>query len=251
MLSSSWKVVVLCFIVITGSLCLQAQTTYHLHDDSGVLQLKTAGPDRASIAVLSQNLKGVVTGEYLIQQFPTASGVPNSRGLIPSGSTVNFTLWMRKTASAGTMFPRAKLFRNGTSGTQICSRTGSTALTTTLTKLTFSCTTSSNITFASSDTLLLWVGINLTATTTSSVMGQLSVEGLLNGNSDSQVVVHARVLGVAPLGLVEAEQRLVPQAAAGHVDAERELGCGLIWFAVARARHERQGAGQHGRQDGE
>ena len=40
------------------------------------------------------------------------------------------------------------------------------------------------------------------------------------------------LLGIEPLGLMEAEERLAPQAALGHVDAEGELRSG----ALARGR---------------
>ena len=70
-----------------------AQTaTYHLHKEasstSGLDQLKAAGPDGASMALLSSNLQNAAVGEYLIQGFDTQSGVPNAGGVIPSGSTL-------------------------------------------------------------------------------------------------------------------------------------------------------------------
>src|SRR5580693_790282 len=51
----------------------------------------------------------------------------------------------------------------------------------------------------------------------------------------AEVVVHPRVLRVRALGLVEAEERLAPQPAPRHVDAERELGRGAIGLAIAGA----------------
>jgi hypothetical protein len=42
--------------------------------------------------------------------WDTQSGVPNQAGVILQGSLVSFTLWMRKSAKWGTVFPRAELF---------------------------------------------------------------------------------------------------------------------------------------------
>src|SRR5207302_5550622 len=118
----------------------------------------------------------------------TQSGVPNVSGVIPAASTVTFTLWLNKTASVGTMFPRAKLNLNSATGTSLCSTTGATALTTTLTKYTLTCTTAANISMATTDRFYLWVGVNLTATGSSNFQGSLNIEGTLNGNYDSLVV---------------------------------------------------------------
>src|ERR1041385_8046072 len=87
------------------------------------------------------------------------------------------------------MFPRAKLRVNNSAGTLLCTATGTTAITTTLTKYTISCTTSANISMAASDRFYLWVGVNLTATSTSTFAGELDVEGTLNGNFDSQITL--------------------------------------------------------------
>lgn len=181
-------------VLVGGALTpLFAQTTYHLHDDSGTLQLKTANPDTAAVALSSQDIKNLSPGEFIINQFPTAAGVPGTAGVILSGSTVTFNLWMKVTSTAVSSFPRAKLFLDSTSGTQLCAKTGTTALTTTVTKYTLSCTTSANITLTASDTFLLWVGFNTSTKTTSSLIGQVDVEGTLNGHYDSTVAVPAIV----------------------------------------------------------
>src|SRR5688572_15739332 len=72
---------------------LWAQTaTYHLHKDAssttGLFQLKVPGPDATSLAIQTIDLKNKPTGEYVIKQFDTQSGVPNAGGYIPSGSLV-------------------------------------------------------------------------------------------------------------------------------------------------------------------
>ena len=184
--------ILLCFCVAGRS---NAQTaTYHLHKEasstSGLDQLKTAGPDGTTASLLTSNLQNAAVGEYVIQGFDTQSGVPNAAGVIPSGSTVTFTLWMNKTANVGTMYPRAKLLLNSSSGTPLCTATGTTAVSTTLKKLAISCTTSANITMTASDRFYLWTGINLTTgSSTSAFQGNLNIEGSLNGNYDSQIVV--------------------------------------------------------------
>src|SRR5882762_1736756 len=171
-----------------------AQTaTYHLHREASAItaaddKLLTAGPDAASLAITTA-LTGKAAGEYLIKEFETQTGVPATAGAIPSGSTLTFNLWMRKTANVGTVFPRAKIRLNNASGTLFCTATGTTALTTTVTQLTFSCTTSANITMTASDRSYLWVGVNLTATSSTAFSGELDVEGTLNGNYDSQITL--------------------------------------------------------------
>ena len=172
----------------------QAQTaTYRLHRETSttanLFQLKTANPDAASLAIQTVNLKSVATGEYIIKAFDTQAGVPNASGVIPAGSTVTFTLWMVKTASAGTMFPRVKLNVNSAAGASICTVTGTTALTTTLTKYTLTGTVPTTVSMTTSDRFYLWVGVNLTATSSVNNKGELDVEGTVNGNFDSLITV--------------------------------------------------------------
>lgn len=172
--------------------------TFHLHKEasstSGLFQLTTSGPDGTSLAIQTVDLKNQSVGEKLIKAFDTQSGVPNTAGAILSGSTVSFTLWMKKTANVGTMYPRAKVFLNNSGGTNLCTTTGTSAIGTTLTKYTLSCTTSADIPTTASDRFYLWVGVNLTAgSTTTTFNAELDVEGTLNGNYNSLVSI--------PLGL--------------------------------------------------
>jgi len=171
-----------------------AQTApYRLHKEASTVntsfnELLTAGPDAGSVA-LTSSLTGKTAGEYVIKEFETQTGTPNAAGVIPSGSTLSFSLWMRKTASVGTVFPRAKIRLNTASGTLLCTATGTTALTTTVAKQNLSCTTSANVTMAATDRFYLWVGVNLTATSSSSFSGEADIEGTANGNFDSQITV--------------------------------------------------------------
>jgi Glucodextranase, domain B/IPT/TIG domain len=171
-----------------------AQTaTYHLHKEASTItatddKLLTAGPDATSLAITT-TLTSKAAGEYLIKEFETQTGVPNTAGIIPSGSTLTFNLFMRKTANVGTVFPRAKIGINNAVGTVLCIATGTSALTTTVAQKTISCTTTTNIAMTATDRFYLWVGVNLTATSATAFNGELDVEGTLSGNFDSNVVL--------------------------------------------------------------
>jgi YD repeat-containing protein len=184
-------VILFCFLF---SCFATSQTaTYHLHKEASTItttfdQLKTAGPDAASVA-LTTTLTGKAAGEYVVKEFETQTGVPNLSGVIPSGSTLTFSLWMRKTANTGTVFPRAKIRLNNATGTLLCTATGATALTTTVANQSISCATTANISMAATDRFYLWVGVNLTVASATAFSGELDIEGTLNGNFDSQITL--------------------------------------------------------------
>lgn len=134
-----------------GALAASAEAqsvVYHLHGNasatSGFKQLQAAGPDAAQSVLQTAALQGAGVGEKQIAQFDTVSGVPNTAGKIPTGASVGAVVWMRKTANFGTMFIKVRF--NSSSGTSLCTATGTTALTTTLTAYNLSCTTTANIT---------------------------------------------------------------------------------------------------------
>jgi YD repeat-containing protein len=194
MARTKWNIIFYLILTFVLSNYVQAQTaTYHLHKEASstatLFQLKTAGPDGTSLAVQSANLKNSAAGEYLIKAFDTQSGVPNTAGVIPAGSTITFTLWMKKTTTSGTLFPRAKLRLNSATGTLLGTATGTTALTSTLAKYTLTVTTAANISMTAADRFYVWVGVNLTVAPTSNTNAEADIEGTLNGNYDSQVVV--------------------------------------------------------------
>ncbi|MGH9331934.1 MAG: beta strand repeat-containing protein [Vicinamibacterales bacterium] len=170
-------------------------TTYHLHSESSsvnpiYLQLKTAGPDPASVAYQSGDLKGMSPHSSGMRIFETQAGVPGLGGTIPSGSTITFTLWMKKTASFGTMYPQASMKLNDSFGVFFCQATGTSALTTTLTAYEISCPTGSTINMATTDRLWLAAGYSMTVGPgNKSVKVELDIEGTLNGPYDSRVVV--------------------------------------------------------------
>ncbi len=194
MLRMGWKLFFSLTLLLALALCVQAQNaTYHLHKEAsattGLFQLKTAAPDGTSLAVQSANLKGLAAGEYLVKAFDTPAGVPGTAGNIPSGATISFSLWMRKTTTGGTIFPSAKLRLNNATGTLVATATGATALTSTLAKYTFNATTSTNISLSASDRFYVWVGVNMTVAPTTNTTAELDIEGTLNGNYDSLVVI--------------------------------------------------------------
>ena len=190
----SWCTSALAMIVsafIAAPLC--AQTTYHLHDEpsstAGLSQLKTAGPDVARVVTRTANLKKQPAGAATIRTFDTQGGVPNRGGVIPGGSTVTFTIWMKKSTAAGTVFPKASLGLNVPVTTSLCEGTGTTALTTTLTAFTFSCTTASPIVMQTTDRLTVAAGYSMTVGPGNKNMKvRLDVEGKLNKSADSRVV---------------------------------------------------------------
>jgi hypothetical protein len=168
-------------------------TSYHLHKEASTIatsfdKLLSTGPDAASTAFTAA-LKSKAAGEYVIKEFETQAGIPSAAGVVPNGSTLTFNLWMRKTANVGTVFPRAKVRLNSATGTLFCTATATSALTTTVTHLAFSCATSADIPMAAADRFYLWVGVNLTGTSTSTFNGELDVEGTLSGNFDSQITL--------------------------------------------------------------
>ena len=176
----------------TIAVAVHGQTaTYHLHGENsgGIYQLKTAGPDAPSSVLQSINLKNANNGDYVIAGFTTLSGVPNISGTIPAGSSVSVSVWLRKSSSQGAMYPRAKLYLNSASGPLVTVLTGSTPLTTTLTKYTFGMTLSSNVSMSATDRFHLTVGVTVTAKSAQNNFAELGVEGTLNGNYDSVLTV--------------------------------------------------------------
>jgi YD repeat-containing protein len=169
----------------------QAQTTYHLHNEpSGSRKLlQTANPDVASVAIQTANLHGTGTGEKLIKEFDTQAGVPNLGGVIPSGSTVTFRIWIKRTGSGGTLRPLLKLFLNNSSGTLLCSATSTTAIGTSFgaNPTTLMCNTSANVTLVSTSRFYAWIGANMTADSSTSFVAEVDIEGTASGNFDSRI----------------------------------------------------------------
>src|SRR5579859_8177909 len=222
----SWRIPSLFAVLILALPLAQSQTaTYHLHKEASTIntsfdQLKTTGPDASAIA-LKTALTNQPAGDYVIKQFETQTSIPNAPGVIPGGSTMSFSLFMRKTSSPSgvTVKPEAKLKLNSATGTSLCSVIGSTALTTTVTKMTFTCTTptGTGITMTASDRFYLWVGVNISAKSSSTYSGELDIEGTLNGNFDSTITVKVPSAGLTPTSLSFANQIVNTTSAAQAV----------------------------------
>ena len=147
-------------LVIFPSVGAAQTTTYHLHDETSgdfcCRALKTSGPDVAAVALQSGDLKNHGQGTETLRLFQTIDAAAGA-GTIPAGSSVPFTLWMKKTANWGVIYPSVSLSLNGT--TSICSQVGGGEITTSLTTpLNFSCSINSGIPKAATDKLRLVVG---------------------------------------------------------------------------------------------
>jgi YD repeat-containing protein len=193
--NSPMGVLMLVLAVLAASgLSAGAQTTtaYHLHNEGsatlGLLQLKTSGPDVATVAIQWNDMKNQPAQDAFIRTYDTQPGVPSLGGVVPSGATVTFTLWMRKTAAFGTVFPRAQLRVSGGSAPLFCAANASTALTTTLQAFTFSCTTTAAIAMSTTDRLTVSAGFHMTAGPANhSMRVELDYEGM-SPSTDSYVV---------------------------------------------------------------
>jgi YD repeat-containing protein len=186
------------FVVIGWPRVGAAQTTqtYHLHKEVSSTnstwdQLKPIGPDGTSIAIASADLKNTTATEAVIKRFDTQAGAPGQGGVIPANSSLSFTVFMSRTGTTGTFFPRFKVFVNSESGTPLCTATGTSALTTSTVQVNINCQTgSSPIVMTSTDRFMLWTGVSITAGPGNrSATASVSVEGTLNGNFDSRTVL--------------------------------------------------------------
>ena len=166
------------------------EVTYHLHKEASdlnrLLRLRAAAPDSAAITLQSGNI-GNSLGEIAVKAFATDSGVPAASGVIPNGTPLSFDLYLRKTTGNGVIYPRVRARLNSNAGVLLCEATGTTPLTSTVTRYLLSCTTGA-ITLTSSDRIYLWVGVNVTAAPGGNTRGELSIEGT-NGGTDSVVTV--------------------------------------------------------------
>ncbi|OGP11992.1 MAG: hypothetical protein A3G39_07000 [Deltaproteobacteria bacterium RIFCSPLOWO2_12_FULL_43_16] len=182
----------------------QAATIYHLHKERSdireILQLSEAIPDARINALQSPQLKNQPPGEYLIKAFDTQAGVSNFPGVIPAGSTMTFSLWMKKTADFGAMHPLAKLYLNDATGTVLCSASAPSPLTTTLFNHKFTCTTPVDIAITLQDRFYLWVGVNMTiGLGANRVKAELDIEGTADGNYDSYIGISRHIVtGISP-----------------------------------------------------
>src|SRR5687768_4432430 len=186
-------------LVLLPAVAFGQSATYHLHKEPSktggrVLQLKTSGPDAVSTA-FTVDLKNRPAGDHPIKSFDTAAGIPNASGVIPAGSPISAVLWMRKTADAGVVYPRAKITLNSAAGPILCEASGAAPLTTTMTAFVVNCTTPAAVGMAGSDRFFLVAGVNVgLAPGNKAVKTELRIEGALNGDHDSRITVPLPVL---------------------------------------------------------
>lgn len=175
-----------------------AQSTFHLHKNpegtAGTSLMLGAGPNDGSYPLQSDNfIDAAANTQRVVYRFKTHVGSPNLSGVILPGSTVTFSLWMRKTSMVGTLRPAAALYLNEASpGTLLC-QVGSTVpyeLTTTLAKYTFSCNVADARAITTSDRFYLeaaaWVD---SGPGNHNLYVRVQVEGHAGGEHDSTVVV--------------------------------------------------------------
>jgi hypothetical protein len=192
--ASSGNVVVTAGGVASGGtpFAVTSPTTYFLTSTaSAVSGLMTLGTTNGGTTSLnSADLNNQPTGEYLIQAFDTAVGVPGAASTWPAGLAATFTVWMKQTTgTTGNLFPDLKLYLNSLSGTPICSVMGTTALTTTNTQYSLNCAPATNIARAATDQYYLWVGVNSTQAATSSTQATVGLGIQLRGRPASSVTV--------------------------------------------------------------
>jgi hypothetical protein len=107
-----------------------------------------------------------------------------------AGLTISFTVYLQKTNNSGTMVPYAAIYKNSAiAGNLICSASGGPAVTTTMTPYTFTCAVGAGVTMVPSDRLYLSVGVNISIAPNGGNRVNVGVEGVLNGATDSRMVV--------------------------------------------------------------
>lgn len=192
------------FVLCSAPAIVSAQSvTYHLHEEKGQnsYPLLTAPPDSPAFAIVTADLKSTTNTGPQIAVFESQPASINN-GEIPAGATFSASLWLKKSSTAGTVFPTMTIASYDGAQRTICSATGSTALTTTLTKYTISCTSSAPFVVQSSTTF--WVafgGYFSVLPGSQSLILSLDVEGTLNGNYDSQFIVPQPVQGATVTAL--------------------------------------------------
>jgi hypothetical protein len=147
---------------------------YYLHRESstvtwGASNLSTSSPEAPTLIRTSGNVKGHSAGTGGLGWWDTSDGVPGFEGVIPTGSVVTVKLWMRKTTSWGTVFPKATILLTDSTGptlvgpwSALCDAVGTVPLDTTLRAYTFSCQTTQPIDMFAADRLQVSPGYSMT-----------------------------------------------------------------------------------------
>jgi hypothetical protein len=168
----------------------------HLHLEpstitgSTAFALRQAGPDQAASTIASGDLLNWI-GVATFGDFETQAGDPNADLTLPAGATFSFVVYLHQSTADGVMFPYVALYKNAALPlNQICTATGATALTTVSTAYTLTCSVDpGGVTLVPSDRFFLSVGVSITSAPAFSTTANLGVEGVLNGLTDSQLVV--------------------------------------------------------------
>jgi hypothetical protein len=170
-------------------------STYYLHNESGsnfaTLALKRTVPDTSTVVTQSGDMKGRSPQIGTLGLWTTLVGDPQRLGVIPAGSLVTFTIWMRKTSAFGVVYPFATaqtvetLDVNYQPKQQLCSSIGATALDTTLRAYTFTCSTGS-VPVASTDRYAVFAGYSMAQGPGNKSM---KVEAYIEGSTDSRAVL--------------------------------------------------------------
>ncbi|MEO5657741.1 MAG: hypothetical protein ABIO65_12640, partial [Nitrospiria bacterium] len=164
----------------------------HLHNELSALsaarQLRQAGPDVTATTIASGDLAGR-TGIVIIAEFETQTGDPAADRTLAAGATFSFTTYMQ--TGSGTMVPYVALYKNSAiAGNLICNASGATTLTTTMTAYTLNCSVGAGgLTLVPSDRFFLSVGVDISVAPTVPTQAGLGIEGVLNGATDSRMVV--------------------------------------------------------------
>jgi YD repeat-containing protein len=178
----------------------QTTTTYHLHNQASTVnsnykQLKAGDPELAAATIQSVDLKNFGSNSStIIQTFETQTGDPNVTGTIPAESTINLTLWMRKTADFGLFHPHFTLHLNNYAGAEsvfVCwLQAGSSPVTMTLQPFSLQCQVENDVVLSPTDRFYLQVGIWRTqGPGNKSVKVELYLEGAPQGNYHSRIAI--------------------------------------------------------------
>ncbi len=194
----------LCFcsiaLLLADAASARAQTTtYFLHNaDSGDFccrSLTTSAPAPTGTALQGPDLKNA-TGSGPLFGFQNITA-PGLGGVIPSGSTPSFTLWMKKTSNFGVIRPTATLSLNN-GGTAICNATGA-DLTSTLSPIAFQCNPlPAGVLQTTTDKLTLWVGYTIVTSTNHTVRVELDIDGSTNSRTVVPNPVPAQITSLNP-----------------------------------------------------
>lgn len=196
--------------VVGPGMATAQNTTWHFHAEASELeptyrQMTEAGPDATATTIQSVNLRKLSARQNVqIATFQSQFDA-STIGVLPAGSVVTFTLWMRATAAEGVQYPFIEVSRTwADTPKMVFCRAGAPLsptpppLTTTFTAYALSCTTTQDVSFESWDRLVVWVYAYIATVSTRHVYAELNVEGLLNGQYDSRMTLPT----ISPLGSI-------------------------------------------------